>query len=506
VRKAAVATASAQEGAGAPAPAGPLRRVRRIGYAILALQLAFFFAWSTILYRRFSLTLDFAVYHQAWYLIAHGNLDPYNTVQSGYPFWRDHSEFIMWPLALFYWIWPWPHDVVLLWLQDAGVVVAEAVAFTWLCELAEKYRPGKDAAWLAAAGIVLIAANPWTWQAISFDFHIEPVAVAFVALLARDLANRRRRAWAWVVPLLACGDVAATYLVAVGLGGVLAGRRWRLQGSVLACLGVGALLLITLIHGNRSSPTWSYAYLAAPYGVPFGMAGLAKGVASHPLRVLQALWDKRTDMLRNLAPSGLLGAGFVWLLPITIVVLLTNNLAQGDTFAVPGFQTLPLYVLLPAGTVAILGRLAGRHRRAALLVTGVVVAQAMAWAVVWGPRTEHWLRVPAPTAVTLARVESRIPASAEVIASQGVVGRFSGRTHVRALIGPGPIRLSGGTTWFVVVPRWGIETAPRATSLAFVRELAGPLHAELVAHAHGVWAFRWQPPPGTHTITVPRGR
>ncbi len=503
MRKAADVTASAHARAGTPAPAGPLRRVRRIGYAILALQLACFFTWSAILYRRFSLTLDFAVYHQAWYLIAHGNLDPYNTVQSGYPFWRDHSEFIMWPLALFYWI--WPHDVLLPWLQDAGVVVAEAVAFTWLCELAEKYRPGRDAAWLAAAGLVLLAANPWTWRAISFDFHIETVAVAFVALLAWDLANGRRRAWAWAVPLLACGDVAATYLVALGLGGVLAGRRWRLQGSVLACLGVGALLLITLIHGNRSSPIWSYAYLAGPPGAPFGVAALVKGIANHPLRVLRVLWAKRVDVWTNLAPSGLLGVGFVWLLPITIVVLLTNTLAQGDIFAVPGFQTLPLYVLLPVGTVAVLGLLARRHRHAALLLTGLVVAQALAWAAVWGPRTEHWLRVPAPAAATLASIESRIPASAEVIASQGVVGRFSGRTDVRALTGAGPIPLSGGTTWFVVVPREGIETAARATSMAFIRELAGPLHAVLVAHAHGVWAFRWRPPPGTHAITVPAG-
>src|ERR1700730_10955836 len=85
-----------------PAATSPLRRVRRIGYAVLGLQLAFFLAWSTIAYRRFTLTFDFAVYHQAWFLIAHGNLDPYNTMQ-GIPFWRTHSEFLLWPLALFYW-------------------------------------------------------------------------------------------------------------------------------------------------------------------------------------------------------------------------------------------------------------------------------------------------------------------------------------------------------------------------------------------------------------------
>ena len=175
-----------------PAPVGPLQWVRRIGYVVLGVQLACFLAWSTLLYSRFALTSDFAADNQAWFLIAHGRFDPYSTVQ-GYPAWRDHSEFLLWPLALLYWV--WPHGVTLLWLQDLCVVGAEAVAFTWLCELAGRRQPGKDAAWLAGAGLVLLVANPWTWWAVSYDFHIQMVAILFAALLARDLANGRRRAW-----------------------------------------------------------------------------------------------------------------------------------------------------------------------------------------------------------------------------------------------------------------------------------------------------------------------
>jgi uncharacterized membrane protein len=147
-----------------------------VGYVLLAVEFVCFCAWSAVLYHRFSLTLDFAVYHQGWYLIAHGNLNPVNTVQSGFkPFWQDHSEFILWPLALLYWI-P-PHDLWLLWLQDAGVVVAEAVAFTWICELAQKRLPGSRlAAVLAGAGLVLLVANPWIWKSVSFDFHTETLA------------------------------------------------------------------------------------------------------------------------------------------------------------------------------------------------------------------------------------------------------------------------------------------------------------------------------------------
>jgi len=98
----------------AAVPRDLLFRVRRIGYIVLALQFAGFLCWSTLLYRRFSLTPDFAQYHQAWYLIAHGNLDPRDTL-GRFPFWQNHAEFMLWPMSLLYWV--WPHCVDLLWLQ-----------------------------------------------------------------------------------------------------------------------------------------------------------------------------------------------------------------------------------------------------------------------------------------------------------------------------------------------------------------------------------------------------
>jgi hypothetical protein len=488
-----------------PAPADPLRLVRRIGYAVLGLQLVGFLAWSTILYSRFALTSDFSIYNQAWFLIAHGHLNPFDTVQ-GFPFWQSHCEFVMWPLALLYWV--WPHGVTLLWLQDLCVVGAEAVAFTWLCEFAQKYRPGRDAAWLGGAGLVLLAANPWIWWTVSFDYHAETLAILLTALVARDLANGRHRAWVWVVPLLACGDVAGTYLAGVGLGGVLAGRRTRRPGSLLTCLGIAATLLITLIHGNRSSGLdSSYAYLAvtASAGAPLGLTALVKGIIAHPLAVLRALWTKRLDVWANLSPSGLLGVGSPVVLPIVLVVLLANTLARGVGFAQPLFQNLAIYIFVPAGTVALLAWLARRHRRVALLLAGLAVAQTLGWTAAWGPRVPgQWLRASSPAAATLARVAARIPASAEVIASQGVVGRFAGRANVHPLYRPGPIPVSS-ETWFVIVPVAGIEIQSTAGAMALAGELVGSLHATLVTDANGVWAFRWRPPSSVHTITVPDG-
>ncbi len=141
---------AAQAGTAAHArPVPPMRRVRRAGYGLLGLQLVLALAWSTVQYDRFALTFDFTIFHQAWYLIAHGDLDPWSTIKLSY-FWQDHSEFIMWPLALLYWV--WPHSVVLLYVQDIAVVGAEAVAFTWLSELAAQRQAARmRGGWPAAA-------------------------------------------------------------------------------------------------------------------------------------------------------------------------------------------------------------------------------------------------------------------------------------------------------------------------------------------------------------------
>lgn len=482
----------------------PLLRVRRIGYVLLGVQLVCFLTWSTLLYQRFALSFDFAVYHQPWYLIAHGDLDPYSSV-ARLPFWRNDAEFAIWPLAPLYWL--WPHNVVLLWVQDVAVVMAEGVAFTWLCELAQRYRPGRDASWLAALGIVLLVANPWIWWAVSFDFHEESLAIPFAVLLARDVAAGRRRMWAWVLPILAAGAPTATYVVGIGLGGLLAGRRSRRAAGLMVLLGVSYSLLVVFFHADAGAPlVRHYGYLVAARPAPASMttAELAKGIATHPLVLFQAMWDKRVDILANLAPSGFLGIGFPVVLPLTLVVLLANTLSMGYRFAEPIFQALPIYILVPVGTVGVLAWIRRRNRRVALLMTGIVVVQVVGWLAVWGSRTaDQWLRVPASTAATLAQVEHRIPDTAEVVASQGVIGRFSGRRYVHELAGPGTKPVQSGDVWFVVTPMAGSELQTTADAMTLIGDLAGNLHARLVTHANGVWAFDWHPPPGQLTVDIP---
>jgi Predicted membrane protein (DUF2079) len=511
----------------APAAAG-LRRIRLAGYAVLALQLGAMCAWTALLYHRYALTWDYAVYHQPWYLIAHGHLDPWTSVES-MPFWRNDSEFDIWALAPLWWI--WPHDVMLQWAQNAGVVGAEALAFGWMCDLISRRRAASPAAaarpatpaqhpvtarFLAGSGLLLLAASPWIWWSVSFDFHMESVALPFAVLLARDLSRGRRRMWAWVAPIFAAGAPEVVYVAGIGLGGVLAGRGMRLRGAALTAASVAYSGLIVVLHGDNGAPlARHYGYLAigvaASYlhgrvasGANLTTAQMIKGIALHPHRMLAVLWEKRTDIVAALLPGGLLGIAWRPLLPLITLGLLQSILSAGWRFAQPSFQLLPVYVLVPIGTVAVLAALAARRRRAALAVAGILVAQAACWAVIWGPQLPvHWLRVSPPAAAELAAIRARIPATAAVTASQGVLGPFSGRLTVHALVDSGKTPVSRPATWFVIAPSAGTELQATASSMALIGQLAGPLHAQLVAAGAGVWAFRYVPPPGQRFLRLP---
>ncbi len=484
--------------------------VRRAGFGLLAAQLVGLAVLSTVLYRRYSLTWDYAVYHQAWFLIAHGDLDPYSSALR-FAFWRNNGEALLWPLALLGVV---VHSgLALLWAQDAAVVGAGAVAFAWVCELTgrpwwdRRFRPG------VAVGLVLVllVADPWTYWACAFDFHMEPVAALFAILAVRDLERRRfRRVAVWVVPLLLAGEFAAGLVVGLGIAALVAGRAWRRAGVALVAAGafwVGMLSLLGMRGGNLSV---AYGYLAtgqSTVATGIGLPALAEGILLHPGRLVSALWVRRHNIVAYLAPAGLLGVVAPWGLGVAVMVVLANNLYAGLNFSTASFQYAPLTAVLAAASVLVLGRLAHRWRWgpwAATVLAVVLAADTLGWGAVWIPRTTtQWLRVSPAAASVLASVERQVPADAEVVASQGILGRFSNRQWAYQLPDAGPVAVHTRTIWVVVAPTQGIETEPVAGADALVAELAGPLHADLVVARAGVWAFRWTPGPQVTALTVP---
>ncbi|MGC8628279.1 MAG: DUF2079 domain-containing protein, partial [Acidimicrobiales bacterium] len=287
------------------------------GLALLFVQGVGMLVWSTLLWRRFALTSDYAIYHQAWWLIAHGHLDPFSTFL-GDSFWQNHSEFIMWPLALLGVL--FPHGPVLLYLQDVAFVSADMVAWQWMRTAANRL-PNWHSRAILIAGLVVLLADPWSWWAISFDFHMELVGSAFVLAAAYELSHKgRRRAWVWVGLGLVCGAVTATYIAGLGIAVLLVSRHWRRRGLLLLAIGTGWTLLVTLVHGDQGAPLGSlYGYLGAKNqnlnpSSNATIAAIVHNVLTHPLSVPTALWAHRVDVWANLAPSGLLGVFDPWAL------------------------------------------------------------------------------------------------------------------------------------------------------------------------------------------------
>lgn len=497
-------------------------RVRRMGYVVLALQLVGFLVWNQVRADRFALTWDFSIYYQAWWLIGHGHLDPFDTLNR-FPFWANHGEFLLWPLSVLGDVWNSP--AALIDLQAVGLVGAEAVAFGWLCDIARSVGTPTSSAIgglksgnverlstvLTVAGLVLLVANPWIYWAESFDFHLEVVGVAFVVLTGRQLHRdpARRRVWVWVALSLASGDVVATYLVGVGLGAALAGRRWRRTGLAVAAIAIAWTVVLTVLHANRgSSVIANYGYLAVGATTAgtgqLALTQLVEGVARHPQDALRVLWHRRLDIYGSVASCGLVGIVSPWVAAAALIVLAENALNRGFGFGVPGAQSTIVYVLLPVGTVQVLAMLGRRRRRPAMVLAAVVAIVSVGWGAVWLPRTAgQWVRVSPGAASVLASVRRQVPTDDEVIVSPGIAGPFAGRRFVYPMFGTGRYRVQTTPTWFVIAPSQGIELASVDVADALVAELAGPLHARLVAHGSGIWAFRWVPPPGTHHLVVP---
>ncbi len=432
----------------------------RLAWVVLGIQLLVLLLWSALLYSRWSNTLDYALEYQSWWQIAHGTIDPYASA-AGHFFWRDHFELIYWPLAPLSRLWPgglWP-----LWIQDLMVVAGEAGAVLLVADAARRPRwPARFPGWMAVALVtLLLVVNPWIYISASFDFHYESIgAAAFAMLACREMVRGSIR-WLvlWAVLCLTCGDIAGTYLAAVGLGGVLLGRDTRRRGIALLGTGAAWIFLVNAIGGGAgSSLATFYSYLVPGVrpGAHVSVGDLATGVLSHPNAVLSHVWQGRNDMWAYASSAGGLGL-FTPLSTLPLLVLFESGAGQGGLFRSTGYQNFGAFLFVAPLSVLALAWLArqlhhgwlGLHlprrgtswlRSAALprVVAVVLTVNALLWAAVWLPQVpSQWLRTSPAAASTLDQVERMIPATAQVIASQGVLGRLCGRQWCYSIFGDG---------------------------------------------------------------------
>jgi uncharacterized membrane protein len=508
----------------------PFSRLRVAAAVALGLQLVVLLVVSTMQYRRFALGQDFAGYTQAWWKIAHLHLDPWSTIFST-SFWRNDGELLMWPLALLFHVFPNP--VQLLWVQDAAAVATEMVAFAWILDVladSDGRATEHHRLWLGAGALAAIVVNPWFYEAVAFDFHFEIVAGLFAVLAGRDLwAGQTRRLWWWVALALASHDLAgALCVLGIGVSGVLAGRRTRRTGWIMASAGLGWLMVTSAIGaaglGGRLERE-GFGYLT---GSRSGPLAVVIGIPHHLPAVLHLLSTRWPAVLALLASAALVGVLSPWAAGIVVVALAPCVLNANPAFLFLSFQNWPILPFVLVGSVMVLLRVLGsthrwsRHLRTAV-VTGCVCAVVITAGLALPTVARSWLDVPPATAAALDRAEARIPPGAEVVASAGVVGRFAQREQVypfpfqfHPVTTPGPLTYpveepkvafvfvtkGRGNAVFVLV-HGGRTNVPSVYTAAAIAYVTNTLHARTVASGRGVRVLLWTPPPGTSHVTLP---
>lgn len=500
-----------------PGLEGGLRLVWLVTLGLGGLQFLALCGYSLYLWRRFDLGVDFAAFSQAWERIAHGHLNPYLTIfpynypHYGYPFWQSHLELMMWVLAPLYWLGRTTY--VLLVVQDLALAATGVVALRWALEILARHWPHspRSRTLVGAAAVVAVLGTPWTYWVASYDFHFQPIACFFAVMAGRDLWLGRRRAWIWVAATLLCGDVAATYVVALGLGALLAGRRFRLRGGAVLLAGVVWLAIVAAVgSGKASTLSASYGYLASGT-VGSGLSGILAivwGIVRHPHPALHVLRERSGDLVKYLTGAGTVGLLSPVGLPMAALILGANGLNRSPAFVTAGatFQSMAAVWFLLVGSIAFVCWIA-RGRRAgaplALAVAAAVVVQVAWTAADWLPRTSSMRQVPAAVASGLDRAQSRIRPGDEVVASEGVLGRFGGHRWVYPfydIFSDGQtVPVHSRRVAFIFTDAGGEAPSPGQTAAA-VALVSGEPGARVVVRASGVTAVVWDVPPGVTSI------
>jgi hypothetical protein len=507
---------------------GGLRIAWFVGLAVFAIQFVVLVQHSWYLWDHFDLTADFGQYSQAWQQIATGHLNPYDTTYPwnyphyGYPFYQSDFELIMWPLAVFYWV--WPHSIDLLIVQDAALAGAGLVAYRWALEHLQVHAPNRRFAVAIAScvGAVLVL-QPWTYWAASYDYHSEPLATFFVLLAGRDLWNDRRRGWIFVVLALLCTNVAGSYVVALGVVALISGRqRWR-TGLILLGVGVVWLAIVGLAHSGDGAVLSDYAYLDNKTNVNDNVGGIAtilSGMLFHPSIASHVITSRWGEIYKFIGGAGTIGFFSVFGGLFSIIVLAPSALNSSPAFIsdIGGSQNIMAVMAVAVGIAMVatwltrLGaRLDGRWRigltALALALAAGAVIQTAVLSAHWTPKSgQMFAAVDNATAAELARVEAQIPASGEAVVSQGVVGRFAQRhafyPYFDVFADGQTVPLFGHSVYVVLVPRQGVEQATPTGTMNAVT-LMRHLGAHQLAARDGVYAFAYRIPAGRHSLTFP---
>jgi hypothetical protein len=450
-------------------------------------------AWISIAeVARRSLMWDFAVYYQAFYLIANGHLDGFESL-TGLPFLKIHGNLLMWPLGVVGAISSAPLTLKLI--SDGAAALATLVGLEWAREIVEHEAPKNDKVTAAAIVICCVAVavlNPWTYQSNAFDFHFYAISALAAVGLGRALYNGTKGpALAWMLLGISAGDVSTTIVTATALGLALVLPYARQTGFSLAVAGAIAFAAIHLqgfAVGDELARNFPYVHGA--HGSPNVFAVLS-WLLAHPAFVASKFAGHADALYANLSPSGFIGLACPFTaLPIVLILFENAMTTNVHDFIWPGNETAPVYYLMLPGLAWTLVWMA-RLRLAKFVAPAclLVVANCAGWFYVWFPLVQpQWIRVAPAAAATLDSLHDRLGDNDEVIASDRFVGSLADRETAYSFHGGRhfPIR---GRTFVALSAHDGTSPNAWAQTYGGIATLFGRSDTRLVSVTHGLWIF-----------------
>lgn len=274
--------------------------------------------------------------------------------------------------------------------------------------------------------------------------------------------------------------IPATHLVGIGLG-LLVSRKRRVAATAVAGTGLAWFMLLTWLGAGTSLGNDSYS------GVQ------TTGVSSRISEALHMAGQHWAALVQNRMPAGFVGVLTAPAVGIAAVVF-GENLSEGNLASLtPSFQSLPLYIFVPIGSV--LALIWSRQRIGKYFANAfalVMVLNAAAWgAVMTPPAVRTFLSVTPTESSALRRVQQMIPQRDNVVVSMGISGAFAIHATVQLFVGtPMRVGLYAPNTWFVIAPYAGNEVASAKQSKHVIAALEHDRRARLEYSHAGIWAFR----------------
>lgn len=481
-------------------------------FAVYGLALTMFGIIQT---DRFALSDDYTWYYQHYTLFGRGDWIPHITACANLL--CGHFDVLLWPLSLFSFAIKTPA----IWkiIQALSASGAQFVAFLWACDIIDDVQGelpiGKIALKRCALALALI--NPWVIEACGFDYHDWAIAGLLLVSAGRSFYKLNRFAgWTFAGLTILAGDLAATYVAALGLSLLLTQKRFRIDGAVMIVVATAWLYIAVHVFKMGQAGTGSplgttgqvYAFLGDES--KGGATGVVFAILKHPSLVLNVFFKERQNFYANIAPSGFLFLAYPMISIVWLLALVENLLTLGgypNQEAAPGFQYAAVYSLAIPGFAWVMAL--AQHERIGKIAYRTIVAatliNATVWAMIWIPKEgARWIRVDAVAAKTLNSVLAA-SGDREVIASNGIAGRFAGRQHFFIYpeeTGFSKFPLHADETIFVLTASEGIEALGQDTTNRLVAALLASSDTRVLAVSNDVWAIIYKRHPGQHTLSL----